>query len=51
MIVESIVGEQQLAEADDVIRYERYCELLREASTTGPEASAVIRRALDELRQ
>ena len=50
VIVESIVGEQQLAEADDVIRYERYFELLREAASTGPESSAVIRRALDELR-
>jgi len=47
VIVESIVGEQQLAEADDVARYEKYLELLREAASTGTEAAAVIRRSLE----
>jgi len=42
VIVESIVGEQQLVEADDVVRYEKYLELLRDATRTGTEA-AVIR--------
>jgi hypothetical protein len=45
VIVESIVGEQQLAEADDVVRYEKYLELLRDAASTGTEAAAVIRRS------
>ena len=36
VIVESIVGEQQLAEADDVARYEKYLELLRGAASTAP---------------
>ncbi len=50
VIVESIVGEQQLAEADDVARYEKYLELLRESASTGREAAAVIQRALESLR-
>ena len=36
VIVESIVGEHQLAEADDVARYEKYLELLRGAASTAP---------------
>jgi transcriptional regulator with XRE-family HTH domain len=50
VIVESIVGEQQLAEADDVERYGKYLELLRGAAATGSEAAPIIRRALDSLR-
>jgi Domain of unknown function (DUF5753) len=50
VIVESIVGEQQLAEPDDVARYEKYLELLREAASTGREAAAVIQRSLQSLR-
>jgi hypothetical protein len=50
VIVESIVGEQQLAEADDVARYEKYLELLRDAASTGTEAAAVIRRSLESLQ-
>ena len=34
VIVESIMGEQQLAEADDVARYEKYLELVRDAAST-----------------
>jgi transcriptional regulator with XRE-family HTH domain len=50
VIVESIVGEQQLAEADDVTRYEKYLQLLRESASTGRKAAAVIQRALESLR-
>ena len=50
VIVESIAGEQQLAGADDVARYEKYLELLREAASTGREAVAVIQRSLESLR-
>ena len=46
VIVESIVGEQQLAEADDVARYEKYLELLREAASTGRDVAMVIQRSL-----
>lgn len=50
VIVESIVGEQQLAEADDVARYEKYLELLRKAASTGRDAAVVIQRSLKGLR-
>jgi transcriptional regulator with XRE-family HTH domain len=50
VIVESIVGEQQLAEPDDVARYEKYLELLRAAASTGHEAVLVIQRAIEGLR-
>ena len=50
VIVESIVGEQQLAEADDVARYEKYVELLRDAASTGAEAATVIRQSLESLQ-
>jgi hypothetical protein len=42
-----IGGEQQ---ADDVARYEKCLELLRDAASTGTEAAAVIRRSLESLR-
>jgi len=47
--VESIVGEQQLAEADDVARYEKYLELLRKAARTGRDAATVIQRPIGAL--
>jgi transcriptional regulator with XRE-family HTH domain len=50
VFVESIVGEQQLAEADDVVRYEKYMELLREAAVTGDEARRLITAAASDLR-
>jgi transcriptional regulator with XRE-family HTH domain len=50
VIVESIVGEQQLAEADDVARYETYLEWLRESASTGADAVGVIRRSQAALR-
>jgi hypothetical protein len=36
VIAESIVREQRLAEADDVARYEKYLELLRDTASTAP---------------
>jgi transcriptional regulator with XRE-family HTH domain len=50
VIVESIVGEQQLAEPDDLARYEKYLELLRGAAKTGRDAAVVIQRSLEGLR-
>ena len=50
VIVESIVGEQQLAEPDDLARYEKYLGLLREAASIGREAAPFIRRAIESLR-
>ena len=50
VIAESIVREQRLAEADDVARYEKYLELLRDAASTAPGHSAAIRQSLESLR-
>jgi transcriptional regulator with XRE-family HTH domain len=49
VIIEAIVGEQQLSEPDEVKRYENYLALLRETASTGPDAVAVIRRAIAAL--
>jgi transcriptional regulator with XRE-family HTH domain len=49
VIVESLVGEQQLSEPEDVSRYERYLELLRETASSGPGAVTIIRRALASI--
>jgi len=49
VIVESIVGEQQLSDEDDVTRYEQYLELLRESADTGREAITVVQRAMKGL--
>jgi len=49
VIVESIVGEQQLGDPDDVARYEKYLELLREAAATGRGAVPVVQRSLESL--
>ena len=49
VIVESIDGEQQLADPDDVARYEKYLELLRNAAKTGRDAVSVIQRSLEGL--
>jgi transcriptional regulator with XRE-family HTH domain len=50
VIVESIVGEQQLADADNIGRYEKYLELLRDSASTGRDAAGVIQRAMESLR-
>lgn len=50
VIVESIVGEQQLSEPDDVARYGKYLELLRESASVGRDAVTVIQRSLEGLR-
>jgi hypothetical protein len=49
VIVESLVGEQQLSEPEDVSRYEKYLELLRETASNGPDAVAIIRQALASI--
>lgn len=50
VIVESIERELELAEGDQVARYEKYLGQLREAASIGGDAAAIIRRALDDLR-
>lgn len=48
--VETLTGEQQLYEPDEVAVYVKAFRLLRAAAVTGSEAVALIRRVADELR-
>ncbi|MGH3866052.1 MAG: DUF5753 domain-containing protein [Pseudonocardiaceae bacterium] len=48
--IETLTGEQQLYEPDEVAVYNKAFELLRAASLTGPDAVALIQRIATELR-
>jgi transcriptional regulator with XRE-family HTH domain len=48
--IETLTGEQQLYEPDEVAVYVKAFRLLRAAAATGSEAVALIRRVADELR-
>jgi transcriptional regulator with XRE-family HTH domain len=48
--IETLTGEQQLSEPDEVAVYVKAFELLRAASATGPDAVALIQRIAAELR-
>ncbi len=48
--VESLTGEQQVNEPEQIVLYDRFFTLLRESATRGPGAIAIIHRALAELR-
>ena len=50
VIVESIERELELAESDQVARYEKYLEQLREAAVTGDGARRLITAAAADLR-
>lgn len=50
VIVESIERELELAESDQVARYEKYLEQLREVASIGGDAGSVIQRALNDLQ-
>jgi hypothetical protein len=50
VIIESIVGEQQLGEPDQVRRFQDYLALLLETASTGADAVPIIRRAIGNLR-
>ncbi len=50
VIVESIVGEQNLSEPETVTRYEKYLEWLRDAASTGDNARRLITAAAAALR-
>jgi transcriptional regulator with XRE-family HTH domain len=51
VIVESIERELELAEGDQVARYEKYLGQLREAAVTGDEARRLIAAAAAALRE
>lgn len=48
--IETLTGEQQLYEPDEVAVYRKAFELLRAASVTGPDAVGLIQRIATELR-
>jgi hypothetical protein len=53
IVIEGLTGEQKLTasgSADQVASYLKFFDLLREAASTGPEAQAIIERALESLR-
>jgi transcriptional regulator with XRE-family HTH domain len=49
VLIETITGEQQLNDPEEVALYEQFFDLLREAAHFGADAAVVIRRALAEL--
>ncbi len=48
--VETLTGEQQVNEPDQIALYDRFFTLLRDHAARGPDAVAIIHRALGELR-
>jgi hypothetical protein len=53
VIVEGLTGDQKSTTSttpDQVVAYVRFFDLLREAASTGPDAAAIIQRALNDLR-
>lgn len=51
VIVESISGEQELSDPEEVERYARFFDLLRDAGGSGSDAVHILRRAMDVLAQ
>lgn len=54
VVVESITGEKEYraeAEPEEVAAYLEAFDALRRAANTGPAAEAIIRRALNDLRE
>lgn len=51
VIVESVSGEQHFGEPEDVARYVKFFELLREAGAAGGEATRIIQQASADLRR
>jgi Domain of unknown function (DUF5753) len=49
--IETLTGEQQLYEPDEVTVYSKAFELLRAASLTGPDAVVLIQRIATKLRR
>lgn len=45
VVVESVAGEQQLADDDDIALYTRFYELLNDAAEHGPATARIIQRA------
>lgn len=50
VLIETLTGEQQLNEPDEINLYRRFFDLLRGAAHHGREAVVIVQRALTELR-
>ncbi|GAA4522827.1 helix-turn-helix transcriptional regulator [Actinoallomurus oryzae] len=46
VVVETLTGEQQLSDPDELTHYERWFDLLRETASIGRDAVPIIKRAL-----
>jgi transcriptional regulator with XRE-family HTH domain len=51
VLVETLTGEQRLDDPDEVATYLKAFNQLRDACATGPDAIALIRHVIDELRR
>lgn len=51
VVIETVTGEQQLSDPDEVALYEQFFDLLRQAARYGRESAAIVQRALAELRR
>lgn len=50
VLIETLTGEQRLDDPDEVAVYLKAFDQLRDAAATGPDAVALIRRVMAELR-
>jgi hypothetical protein len=50
VVIEGLTGEQRLSDPDEVDAYDRLFEALRGAARHGESATAIIQRALTDLR-
>lgn len=51
VLVETLTGEQQLSDTEEIVRYLKWFDLLRDAGVRGRDAAALIHRALGGLEQ
>jgi transcriptional regulator with XRE-family HTH domain len=49
VMIETLTGEAERGDPDEIAYYHRWMDLLREAGVRGPEAAALIRRAIGSL--
>lgn len=49
VVIETVTGETQISDPEEIARYERIFELLREAASYGEQAAALIRKAMQSL--
>jgi len=50
VVIETVTGETQISDPEEIARYERLFDLLRDAASYGDEAAALIRKAMQSLQ-